>query len=72
MQMNGMTRDGMRAATFRLSAEDPSCEKFSNGTISPSAKSEEKEISKVEEWSQHDQRLFETALQQFPKGTADR
>ncbi|VDM37242.1 unnamed protein product [Toxocara canis] len=24
------------------------------------------------DWSQHDQRLFETALQQFPKGTADR
>ncbi|VDK54694.1 unnamed protein product [Anisakis simplex] len=28
--------------------------------------------SPADEWSQHDQRLFETALQQFPKGTADR
>lgn len=52
----------------------------SNGTVDKetaipmisSAQPSDHQNSKFDGWSQHDQRLFETALQQFPKGTADR
>lgn len=32
----------------------------------------EEEVAIVNEWTQAEQRLFETALQQFPRGTPDR
>lgn len=50
-------------------SSQPSDEKLSNWNISREDNDDEKE--KII-WTDHDQRLFETALQEFPKGTADR
>lgn len=45
--------------------------KPNNRNISRKDSDDEKEKIPVM-WSDYDQRLFETALQEFPKGTADR
>lgn len=50
---------------FEVCDGDDSSYRTANGTSFVKA-------SEETEWSQHDQRLFEAALQQFPKGTADR